>query len=146
VSRISSGYTRFLKWAFPGFWFGGLAWFAFQDPAELIAPALLMVLGWIFFRSFLWDVADEVHDTGEALRVRFRDEEETIGFDQILDVTITKLSSPQRISLRLARPGRFGESIAFFPNANRLGPGISGGSAIAEMLAARVARARSDRA
>jgi hypothetical protein len=91
-------------------------------------------------------VADEVHDTGEALRVRFRDEEETIGFDQILDVTITKLSSPQRISLRLARPGRFGESIAFFPNANRLGPGISGGSAIAEMLAARVARARSDRA
>ena len=113
---------------------------------QFIGPALLMVLGWIFFRSFLWDVADEVHDEGEALRVRMRGEEETIAFADVANVSITRFTSPQRIMLRLARPGKFGADIAFFPNANRLGGGISGGGTIAEMLAAKVARARSDRA
>ena len=111
-----------------------------------MVPALMMAVGWVFFKSFLWDVVDEVHDTGEALRVRFRGEEETIAFADVLDVSLTRFTSPQRISLRLARPGRFGEQIVFIPNGNRLGSGIAGGNAIAGMLAGKVARARSIRA
>ena len=155
MDRLSSRYTRFLKWAFPALWFGGLAllmlsafnegW-AGQDPMVFIAPALLIVFGWVFFKSFLWDVADEVHDAGDALRVHYRRDEETIAFADVLDVSITRFASPQRISLRLARAGRFGEQVVFIPNGNRFGAGISGGKTIAGMLAAKVARARSNRA
>jgi hypothetical protein len=155
VNRISSHYTRFLKWAFPAFWFGALGLFMLrelpsrdfgQDPVVFIGPVAMAVLGWFFFKGFVWDVVDEVLDAGEALVVRWRGAEETIRFDDIQDVRMTRLTSPQRISLHLARPGRFGAEIAFFPNANRLGPGLSGGATIAQMLAAKVARARSNRA
>jgi hypothetical protein len=145
VSRISSRYTQFLKWAFPAFWFGGLA-LLMLDQGVFMVPALMMGAGWVFFKSFLWDVADDVRDEGEALRVRFRGEEETIAFADVLDVSLTRFTSPQRISLRLARPGRFGEQIVFIPNGNRLGSGLVGGNAIAGMLAGKVARARSNRA
>lgn len=117
-----------------------------QDPMVYVVPVVLAAFGWFFFKSFVWDVVDEVHDAGEALVVRHRGAEETIALDAIAAVSLARFSSPQRISLHLAQPGRFGAEIAFFPNANRLGPGIAGGRAIAEMLAARVARAKANRA
>ena len=81
----------------------------------LAGPAVMIVNFYVVFRRLIFDLADEVTDEGDALRVRFGHDEERIAFGQIMNVSYTGMMNPPRITLLLRTAGRFGREIAFSP-------------------------------
>lgn len=131
--RISSRNTFFLKRIFPLAWFGIIALIlgtqltlirhSGRPPpaAVFIAPVILLALGYFILRRLVYDLADEVYDEGDALRVRFGSEEERIALGEIINVSSTMLTNPPRVTLTLRNPGRFGKEVTFSPPQRFLG-------------------------
>ena len=150
--KLSSRATWFHKRGFPILWFGILASVtlgALSDPGAhqplfLVAPLIMAVFGYIMFKKLVWDLADEVYDCGDSLIVRKSGEEERIPLSNIMSVSSSTYMNPQRVTLRLVRPGRFGQDVAFAPtrpltlNPFAINP-------LVEDLIVRVDRARSQR-
>ena len=124
--RISSRNTFFLKRVFPLLWFGMVALSvaaavagaraAHALPAAVfIVPLLLLVIGYAIMRKLIFDLADEVFDEGDALRVRFGPDEERIALTDVINVGYTQFVNPPRITLTLRQPGRFGREVSFSP-------------------------------
>lgn len=125
--RISSRNTFFLKRIFPLLFFGVLALAVVvpvlfgrgsSHPFPYSVLAMPIVMGIIFFAVFkrlVFDLADEVIDEGEALRVRFGQEEERIQLADVMNVSYAGLSNPRRVTLTLRQPGRFGREVTFSP-------------------------------
>ena len=154
MTRISSKRTWFLKKAFPVLWFGILAvtlavgLFAGMQRVDLAffaVPLLMAVVGFVVMRKFVWDLADEVFDCGDALLVRKGDREERISLSNIINVSMTVAVNPPRLTLRLDKPGRFGNEVVFSPET-RFGLNPFAKNRIAEDLIVRADRARVDRA
>lgn len=153
MTRISSRYTFFYKKIFPLFWFGLIAFFiawtlpfnaAERHMVMFASPVLMGLVGFIIFKKFIWDLADEVTDGGEFLLIRKGGEEERVRLSNIMNVSVTSNVNPPRIILRLVKPGRFGTEIAFSPTIEfSLNPFAKG--RVAEDLIVRVDRARSER-
>jgi hypothetical protein len=126
MKRISSRMTFFYKQVFPIFWFGFLAVFIFvafvskntknSPPAfALIMPLFMGAFGYFICKKLLWDLADEVTDSGDSLIVRFGHEQEQISLSNIINVSYSYLINPPRVTLTLRTPSRFGEEISFTP-------------------------------
>jgi len=131
--RISSRNTFFMKRIFPVIWFGFIAVFfvtAALDwgrgrsvpAAAYLAPLLLVGVGYFIMRRFVFDLADEVFDEGDALLVRFGSEEERIPLAQIINVSYAGMTNPPRITLTLRNPGCFGKEVSFSPQQSFLSP------------------------
>jgi len=153
VKRISSGSTFLFKRILPAFWFLFLAFFLASslwggwnriNPIMVGGPLLMAAILFLVAKQFLWILADEVQDGGDHLRIRRGGVEERIALSDILNVSVTVQQHPQRISLRLARPGRLGDEIAFLP-ATRFRWNPFARNEIAEDLLVRVDRARAER-
>lgn len=121
---ISSRWTLFYKRVFPVFWFGFLAVFVavalLSDqartefgPVFLIGPIAMAVFGGFILRKFVFDLADEVADAGDALIVRKGGDEERIALADIINVDSSTATRPPRITLTLRTPGRFGRKTPF---------------------------------
>lgn len=75
--------------------------------------------------GFAWFLADQetglesspnsVHDAGDALVVRMHGEGKRVLLANIINVSASATFRAPRVTLRLARPGRFGDEIAFSP-------------------------------
>lgn len=153
MTRISSRYTFFYKRVFPLFWFGFIASIVVRSLAAdagdrhfmlFAVPGVMVVIGFIVFKKFVWDLADEVSDGGEFLLIRRGGEEERTNLSNIMNVSVTSNVNPPRIILRLDKPGRFGTEIAFSPTIEfSLNPFAKG--RVAEELIVRVDRARCER-
>ena len=128
MTKISSKWTRYNKWIFPIFWFGFLTVFVaiglFVDPPAgagvifVAGPMVMMAFGYFLFKKLVWDLADEVYDCGESLLVRNRGKEERVDLSNVMNVNVSSLTNPPRITLRLDKPSRlFGSEIAFSPEA-----------------------------
>jgi hypothetical protein len=153
MKKISSGSLFFSKKIFPVFWFGMLALFlAFavqgrlykSDPLVLLMPLMMGVVGYVIMMKFVWDLVDEVYDCGDTLLVRGRGIEERVSLSDIINVNAAMNMRPPRITLRLARAGKFGTEIAFSPiSPLTLNPFAK--NAIAEDLIVRVDQARERR-
>jgi hypothetical protein len=125
--RISSRNTFFLKRILPLLFLGVLALgvllpllsaHASGRPVPYPVLAMPVVMGVIFFVVFkrlVFDLADEVIDEGEALRVRFGQDEERLPLANIMNVSYAGLSNPRRVTLTLRQPGRYGSEITFSP-------------------------------
>ena len=149
--RISSRQTFFVKRVFPVLWFGivvvslaaGLAAVragkAVPAPA-FIVPLLLFVVGYAVMRRLVHDLADEVFDEGDALRVRFGSDEERIALADIINVGYTQFVNPPRITLTLRQPGRFGREVSFSPPQSFFAPFVR--NRLASELIERVEAAR----
>ena len=109
--RISSRNTAFLKRAFPVIWIGILTVFlvaayssARNGPAPpvivYIVPVVLFAIGYFVVRRLVLDLADEVYDEGDALRVRFGDDEERIPLGNIINVSYAGVTNPPRAASR----------------------------------------------
>jgi hypothetical protein len=130
--RISSRNTYFLKRVFPILWVGILGLFvatAFSSAHNarppliiFIVPVLLFGVGYFVMRRLVLDLADEVYDEGDTLRVRFGNDEERIALANIINVSYAGLTNPQRITLTLRAPGRFGREVTFSPPRAFFGP------------------------
>ena len=152
MKKISRG-TTFYKRVFPVLWFGILGLLLFfglfvapQRPplAFFIPPLVMLPLGYLLMRKLVFDLVDEVWDCGDHLIVRNGALEESVPLANIMNVNATTLVNPARITLRLMRPGQFGNEISFMPPraivANPFARNV-----LADELVERVYRARSAR-
>lgn len=132
--RISSRNTFFQKRVLPPLLFGVLA-LGVVVPLVLtrggpnappwpvlVAPAAVMLIIYAVLRKLVFDLADEVVDEGDALRVRFGADEERIPLAQIINVSYSGLTNPPRITLTLRSAGRFGREVSFSPQQGFLTP------------------------
>lgn len=137
--RLSSRNTLFLKRLLPLLWVviligGVVALFALlKHPARhdlptplllvpVLIPLLMAVLGYLVTRHLVLDLADEVWDEGDVLRVRFGAEEERIALADVINVGYTQFVNPPRVTLTLSQPGRFGREVSFSPQRRFLSP------------------------
>jgi hypothetical protein len=143
--RISSRSTAFLKRAFPVIWIGIIALFigiAVWGPRNgptppavvYIVPALVLAIGYLVVRRLVLDLADAVYDEGDALRVRFGSDEERIPLANIINVSYAGLTNPQRITLTLRTPGRFGRQVTFSPPRRIFGPLFADNPLVNELI------------
>jgi hypothetical protein len=157
VKKISSGSTYFTKRVFPFLWFGFLAVFSViaviamlngvedASPAFLLIPAAMAVFGFFLMKALVWNLADEVYDGGDFLLVRWGGREERVSLSNVVNVNASVAVNPPRITLRLAKPGKFGEEISFSP-VSRFQLNPFGKNPVAEDLILRIDCARLRRA
>jgi hypothetical protein len=132
--RISSRNTFFQKRVLPPLLFGVLALGA-ALPLVLgrgspnappwpvfVMPCVVGVIVYAVLRRLVFDLADEVWDEGDALRVRFGEEEERIPLAEIINLSYSGITNPPRITLTLRTAGRFGREITFSPPQRFLSP------------------------
>lgn len=132
--RISSRNTFFQKRVLPPLLFGVLALGVVlplvltrgspnAPPWPVFAvPAAVMVVIYAVLKKLVFDLADEVFDEGDALRVRFGAEEERIPLTEIINLSYSGISNPPRITLTLRHAGRFGREVTFSPQQSFLSP------------------------
>ncbi|MBX9403801.1 hypothetical protein K4L06_21050 [Lysobacter sp. BMK333-48F3] len=110
------------KKVFPAFFLGlpslSFLYLLFNEPAGstpvLVLP-LMIAVGFFVVRRYTADLADEVLDDGDKLKVRKGGLEQTVALRDIVDVSVTRNTNPARLSLRLDRAGALGDRIAFVP-------------------------------
>jgi len=152
--RVSSRQTFLLKRVFPLLWFGvsavvlvaalTLGRRGAHPPPLLFGlfPALILFgVGYVVVRRLVSDLADEVYDEGDALRVRYGAEEERIPLENISNVSYTAFVNPPRVTLTLRQPGRFGREVTFSPLQN-VWHSLSGRNPLVLELIERVDAAR----
>ncbi|MBV8782961.1 MAG: hypothetical protein JOZ67_02115 [Gammaproteobacteria bacterium] len=152
--RITSRNTFFVKRVVPPLWFiiigavvltvvlsASRATHAPPLPLLLFPPLLVCLIGYFVFRRLVFDLADEVYDEGDALRVRFGSEEERIPLSNVMNISYTSFVNPPRVTLRLRAPGRFGKEVTFSP-PQRLWTSLSGRNPLVQDLIERVDAAR----
>jgi hypothetical protein len=155
MRRISSGMTTFYKRAFPALFFGILivAFASALSSKEIRAERwfvllLPLAMSFIFFlvmKHLIWDLADEVHDAGDALLVRKGDEQERIPLSNIMNVSATLLINPPRVTLRLVHTSKFGDEITFSPQTPFSFTRFARRNPIVDELIVRVDAARTKR-
>ena len=150
--KISSRNTFLLKRVFPIMWIGILALFvaiaflgARSRPSPpvvvFIVPLVVLAIGYFVMRRLVLDLADEVYDEGDALRVRCGRDEERIALTNIINVSYAGMTNPQRITLTLRTPCRFGREVTFSPPGIFFGP-LFGTNPLVNELIERVDAAR----
>ncbi|HST01948.1 MAG TPA: hypothetical protein VLJ84_09820, partial [Usitatibacter sp.] len=123
MKRISSSQVFFMKKILP--FFLVVVAFApvllmysrsgvFHPGAVMPAVLIVVVLAFIYPR-LVWSLADEVRDGGDYLLVKRGRLEERIAFSDIMNVSASVMVNPPRITLRLARPSKFGDEVTFSP-------------------------------
>jgi len=151
MKTISSKQTFFIKKVFPAIWIGFVLFACITvilagglrtSPLVLVGPVFMLVIGFVVFKKFLWDLAHEVRDGGDFLIVRRGGVEERVQLADIMNIGMSQFTNPPRLSLRLRKPGKFGDEIVFSPpRASMWNPFAR--NLIAEDLMQRVDRARS---
>ena len=132
--RISSRNTFFQKRVLPYLLFGVIA-LGVAAPLALTrgypnapawpvfaAPLAVAIVIYVVLKKLVFDLADDVWDEGDALRVRFGEEEERIPLAQIINLSYSGITNPPRITLTLRAPGRFGREVTFSPQQSFLSP------------------------
>ena len=153
MEKISYGGTFFFKIVFPAFWFGlltvvlisGLVQGVQRQPVLVVQPLVMMALGYFLFRKRVWDLADEVRDGGSYLLVRKGSTEQRVQLADVMNVSMSRATSPQRLTLRLRTPGEVGDEIAFVPRMQAFQFNPFARNPIAENLIRRFDAARSER-
>jgi hypothetical protein len=125
MRRISSKATFFNKRIFPVAWFGFLVVFVGaslfgahgQNSVSvipfLLAPLIMIVVGFFIMKKLVFDLVDEVWDDGNSLIVKNRGQEQRIALGDIKNVSYSPFMNPPRVTLSLRRPTVFGDQITF---------------------------------
>ena len=154
MTLISTKYIASIKTIFPVLWFGFLGCFVAvvlagrlyeKEPMALLVPCMMAIGGIFYMKVYAWALVDEVYDCGDFLLVKNRGKEEAVQFSNIININTNMSVKPSRITLKLAKPGKFGAEISFAPPPQfNISPFAK--NDIAEDLIVRVNRARSQSA
>jgi len=131
MKLISSRMTVVSKRVFPTIWFGFLGLFVLfalfgtssgRGPPALffLVPVVMGIIGYVLMRKLVWDLADEVYDCGDHLLVRNSGREHHIDLSNVINVSHTSMTNPQRVTLTLREPVGERREIVFAPPANLL--------------------------
>ena len=141
----------FIKKIFPIIWLGLPAFITItavmggaasqKNGFFFLAPIIFGCGGYLLMKKMLGDLADEVYDCGSCLLVKNGNEKDEINLSDVMNVSVTTTMNPPRISLRLRKPGKFGDEVSFSPVANRFSFNPFAKNAIAEDLIVRVDQA-----
>ncbi|KRB08878.1 hypothetical protein ASD86_06220 [Lysobacter sp. Root690] len=145
MQRISAGMMAIYKWVLPLsslLLFAMIAWLWHGSSAPMVPwmDWLIPVAAVAAFAAQIattWNLADEVVDHGDNLRVRRRGVEETVTIADIEKVSAEYAIRPIRVSLLLRKPGAFGRRIVFVPRPNSAF-GTYGESRVAADLSRRI--------
>jgi hypothetical protein len=99
-----------------------------------VTPVVVGVIIYVVLRRLVFDLADEVVDEGDALRVRFGAEEERIPLAEIINVSYAGITNPPRVTLTLRTAGRFGREVTFSPQQSFLSPLLRPNPLINELI------------
>ena len=89
-------------------------------PIIVLLPLSFMAgVGFILMRSLLWDLVDEVIDTGDAFIVRKGKLQERIPISNVINVSFQSYTNPPRLTLTLKQPGVFGKEFSFIIQQQR---------------------------
>ncbi len=118
-----------MKRIVPAIWMGGVSvgflvglFAVVSKPAAgawpfVFVPLAMLVFGYFLFGKLIWDLADEVQDAGTFLLVRKGPVELRVQLNNVLNVSMSQLTNPKRLTLRLRSPCELGDEIAFIPKA-----------------------------
>jgi hypothetical protein len=81
----------------------------------LLVLLVLSAIGYVVIRGFLLDLVDEVYLLNDDLVVRNGGVEDRFCVSRILNVDSSTLTNPERITLTLREPCKFGETVTFAP-------------------------------
>jgi hypothetical protein len=81
----------------------------------LLVPVLMAAVGYVLFRKLLFDLVDEVWDSGDELVVKNAGVEERIALKDIINIGFSTMTNPERVTLTVREPSRFGKEITFSP-------------------------------
>jgi hypothetical protein len=125
MQQISSKLTFLQKRVLPLVWFGvalvGVAVplviymqaGSFPPVETFIVPAVMVAFGYFIMKMLVFDLVDAVWDDGDALIVRNGGQEERIALADIMNVSYSQFTRPQRVTLSLRRPSIFGDKVTF---------------------------------
>ena len=110
---------------FPVAWFGFLsvftlfaiadAWQKAAPPFAVLIPIAMMVFGYFLMKSLIFDLVDEVYLQNDTIIVRNCGDEDRFPVTNILNVSASQMTNPERITLLLRTPCKFGDKITFSP-------------------------------
>jgi len=124
MTRISTKYIASIKTIFPVLWFSLLGCFVAvvlagrlyeKDAMALLVPCMMAIGGIFYMKVYAWVLVDEVYDCGDFLLVKNRGKEEAVPLSNIININTNMSVKPSRITLKLAKPGKFGAEISFAP-------------------------------
>lgn len=123
MKRISSKQTFYLKRVLPfalvAVAFAPLVLVHAQTgkfyPGSVVPSVLVVVILAVVYPKLISDLADEVYDGGDYLLVKRGRIEDRIALSDIMNVNSSVMVNPPRITLRLARPSKFGDEVVFSP-------------------------------
>jgi hypothetical protein len=122
MRKISSSMTFASKKIFPVVWFGFLAVMAavvLPDAMQmgawfLLLPLLAMsAIGYAVMRWMIFDLVDEVYLQNDEIIVRNSGEEDRFSVTNVLNVNVSTMTNPERITLTLREPCKFGDEVTF---------------------------------
>ena len=152
MKRLSSFKTVVSKRIFPVLWFGIFALVSIgavvdgklsTQPLFFVGPVLAVAIGYLFWRTLASDLADDVLDFGDHLVVKRGSTKDRIDLSNIMKVDASSNTSPERMTLHLVKPSRFGAFVSFNPVAGKhLNPFTKNSLAEDLMLRAQDARSK----
>ncbi|WP_430391486.1 hypothetical protein [Dyella sp. 20L07] len=132
MQRLSSPSTFFYKRVFPVFWFGFLAIIVIVGVSSGVVerrlealpsfgmPVLMIIFGFVLFKRIIFDLVDEVWLDGDQLVIKNRGESSRIALSQVINVNVTTMTNPPRITLMLrSESSRLGKAVIFMPAGPR---------------------------
>jgi hypothetical protein len=127
MRKLSTSLTFINKHVFPVLWFGilglveivAVVGILIQNApiASAIVPLAMMLFGYEIMKWLIFDLMDEVYLDGGTMIVRNSGDEDRFPVTNILNVSSTLMTNPERITLTLREPCRFGREITFSPLA-----------------------------
>lgn len=121
MKKVSGG-TFYFKKLFPSLWFGFLAFFFVTSIFSgavgkslifLFVPIIMAVFGYFMFKNMVWDLADEVYDHGDALEFRKSNKVQRVNLKEIVNISYSGMSSPERVVIHTKNEGEIGKELAF---------------------------------
>jgi hypothetical protein len=130
MRKLSSSMTFVHKMLFPMFWFGFLSVFICimipsiiagqQSPGILLIPLLMMTFGYLLMRFLVFDLVDEVYLDIDQVVIRNGGDEDRFSIKNIINVNASIMTNPERITLTLREPCKFGSEVTFAPTLRLL--------------------------
>ncbi len=84
-------------------------------PFFLIVAFIIAAYSYLTMKKLLFDLVDEVWDTGDELIIKNDNREDHVPLADIMNVDSTIFTNPPRVTLTLRRPCLFGKTVTFTP-------------------------------